>query len=116
MVAQPLRSPPVDADAESDDDVLDAYSRAVSGAAERLIPSVASLRVRSSNGWGGGAVSGGAVPPAGYLLTPAHVVAGGPGGEASFVDGTELPFEVVGREPLSDLPVIRAAAGGRAHA
>jgi len=112
MVAEPLRSLPVDADAESDDDILDAYSRAVSGAAERLIPSVASLRVRSSNGWGGGAGSAVAFTPDGYLLTSAHVVAGGPGGEASFVDGTELPFEVVGRDPLSDLAVIRAAAGG----
>jgi hypothetical protein len=112
MVAEPLRSLPVDADAETDDDILDAYSRAVSGAADRLIPSVASLRVRSSNGWGGGAGSAVAFTPDGYLLTSAHVVAGGPGGEASFVDGTELPFEVVGRDPLSDLAVIRAAAGG----
>jgi S1-C subfamily serine protease len=113
MVAEPLRSLPVDADAaETDDEALDAYSRAVSSAAERLIPSVASLRVRSSNGWGGGAGSAVAFTPDGYLLTSAHVVAGGPGGTASFVDGTETPFEVVGRDPLSDLAVIRAAEGG----
>jgi S1-C subfamily serine protease len=117
MVAEPLRPLPAGADASDDDeriedDVLDAYSRAVSGAAERLIPSVASLRVRSSNGWGGGAGSAVAFTPDGYLLTSAHVVAGGPGGTASFVDGTEAPFEVVGRDPLSDLAVIRAADGG----
>jgi S1-C subfamily serine protease len=114
MVAEPLRPLPVDADADAtdDDEALDAYSRAVSGVAERLIPSVASLRVRASNGWGGGAGSAVAFTPDGYLLTSAHVVASGPGGTASFVDGTEVPFEVVGRDPLSDLAVIRAAGGG----
>jgi S1-C subfamily serine protease len=113
MVAEPIRSvPPLDDDADLDDEALDAYSRAVSSAAERLIPSVASLRVQSSNGWGGGAGSAVAFTPDGYLLTSAHVVAGGPGGTASFVDGREVPFEVVGRDPLSDLAVIRANDGG----
>ncbi|HEX5014053.1 MAG TPA: trypsin-like peptidase domain-containing protein [Candidatus Limnocylindrales bacterium] len=111
MVAEPL--PPLGLPADSaDDELLDAYSTAVSTAAERLIPSVASLRVRSSNGWGGGAGSAVAFTPDGFLLTSAHVVAGGPGGTASFVDGTEVGFEVVGRDPLSDLAVIRAADGG----
>jgi S1-C subfamily serine protease len=109
MVAEPIG--PRAVDVEDDDDLLDAYSTAVSSAAERLIPSVASLRVRSSNGWGGGAGSAVAFTPDGYLLTSAHVVAGGPGGTASFVDGTEISFEVVGRDPLSDLAVIRAAGG-----
>jgi S1-C subfamily serine protease len=114
MVAEPIRPQPVDEiDAEPDDDeLLDAYSTAVSTAAERLIPSVASLRVRSSNGWGGGAGSAVAFTPDGFLLTAAPVVAAGPGGTASFVDGTESAFEVVGRDPLSDLAVIRAADGG----
>src|SRR4051812_33797842 len=90
MVAEPLQPRPVDGlppapdDAALDDEALDAYSRVVSGAAERLIPSVASLRVRSSNGWGGGAGSAVAFTPDGYLLTSAHVVAGGPSGSASF--------------------------------
>jgi S1-C subfamily serine protease len=68
--------------------------------------------VRGSNGWGGGAGSAVAFTPDGFLLTSAHVVAGGPGGTASFVDGTEVSFEVVGRDPLSDLAVIRAADTG----
>jgi S1-C subfamily serine protease len=98
------------------DDVLDAYSLAVSTAAERLIPSVASLRVRRSDGWGGGAGSGVAFTTDGFLLTSAHVVAGAAGGGASFVDGTDVPFEVVGRDPLSDLAVIRAAGSNLAAA
>jgi S1-C subfamily serine protease len=99
-----------------DDDLLDAYSLAVSTAAERLIPSVASLRVRRSDGWGGGTGSGVAFTTDGYLLTSAHVVAGAPGGVAAFVDGTEHQFDVVGRDPLSDLAVIRAAGAGLAAA
>jgi len=92
-----------------DDDLLDAYSLAVSTAAERLIPSVASLRVRRTDGWGGGTGSGVAFTADGFLLTSAHVVAGAPGGTATFVDGADYPFEVVGRDPLSDLAVIRAS-------
>jgi S1-C subfamily serine protease len=99
-----------------DGDALDAYSLAVSTAAERLIPSVASLRVRHDRGWGGGAGSAVVFTPDGYLLTSAHVVAGASGGTATFVDGTELTFDVVGRDPLSDLAVVRAAGNGLAAA
>ena len=113
MVAQPVDIDPVVADIEPDDDeLLDAYSLAVSTAAERLIPSVASLRVRSNNGWGGGAGSAVVFTPDGFLLTSAHVVASAPGGTATFVEGTVLGFDVVGRDPLSDLAVVRATDGG----
>jgi S1-C subfamily serine protease len=107
---EPAPAPEVDAD---DTALLDAYSMAVSGVAEALIPSVASLRVnRTANGWGGGG-SGSAVAftPDGYLVTSAHVVAGSDGGTAAFVDGTEREFRVVGRDPLSDLAVVRASDG-----
>ncbi len=100
-------------DAEPDDeDVLDAYSLAVSTAAERLIPSVASLRVRSNGGRGGGSGSAVVFTPDGFLLTSAHVVASASAGTATFVDGAELGFDVVGRDPLSDLAVVRASGGG----
>ena len=88
------------------DDALDAYSRAVTFVAERLSPSVANLRV----GHGGG--SGVVITADGFMLTSAHVVAGTRrGGRASFADGRELRFEVVGTDPLSDLAVLRAADG-----
>jgi S1-C subfamily serine protease len=101
---------------DGDDDLLDAYSLAVSTAAERLIPSVASLRVKRTDGWGGGTGSGVAFTADGFLLTSAHVVAGAPGGTATFVDGADYPFEVVGRDPLSDLAVIRASGSDLAAA
>jgi serine protease Do len=90
----------------SDAEALDAYSRAVTAVAERLAPSVANLRVR--RGGGGSAV---VISPDGFLVTSAHVVAAGRGrGRASFVDGRELDFSVVGADPLSDLAVLRADA------
>ena len=92
----------------SEEDALDAYSQAVISVAETLTPSVANLRVRRG---GGSAV---VITPDGFMLTSAHVVARARGGRASFVDGRELEFEVVGSDPLSDLAVLRAD-GGELH-
>jgi serine protease Do len=100
--------------ANPDREALDAYSRAVSSVAERLAPSVASLRVTRRTRSGhmpAGAGSGVALTPDGFMLTSAHVVAGsGRGGRATFVDGRELSFRIVGSDPLSDLAVLRAEA------
>jgi S1-C subfamily serine protease len=111
-VAEPLSGAPLVAPEPDEDDiaVLDAYSAAVSSVAETLIPSVASLRVNRSTGRWAGTGSGSAVAftPDGFLVTSAHVVAGTDRGVAAFVDGSERAFLVVGRDPLSDLAVIRA--------
>jgi serine protease Do len=98
----------------TDGDALDAYSRVVTAVAERLSPSVANLRV-SRRVRGGrrldGAGSGVVITPDGFILTSAHVVDRTDGsGRASFVDGREFDFEVVGSDPLSDLAVLRLAA------
>jgi S1-C subfamily serine protease len=108
-----LPRPDVASHDANDDDALDAYSLAVSTVAERLIPSVASLRVTrtAGGGWGGGAGSAVAIEPIGYLVTSAHVVAGSERGTATFVDGAELEFVVVGRDPLSDLAVVKTTGG-----
>ena len=99
-------------DQPSDAEALDAYSRAVSGVAERLSPSVASLRVQRQTRRGrvqSGAGSGVVLTHDGFILTSAHVVAGrDAGGSARFTDGRELRFTVEGRDPLSDLAVVRA--------
>jgi S1-C subfamily serine protease len=99
----------------ADDEALDAYSRAVTSVADRLAPSVASLRV-SRRVRGGrrldGAGSAVVVTPDGFMLTSAHVVAQADGtGRASFVDGREHDFRVVGADPLSDLAVLRLDGG-----
>ena len=105
--------PPADAEA------LDAYSRVVTTVARDLAPSVANLRVRTRMRRGGTAVGGGSafvLAADGYLVTSAHVVEGGGGGRASFVDGRDLRFTVVGADALSDLAVLRTEAGELAPA
>jgi S1-C subfamily serine protease len=99
-------------EASSEAEALDAYSNAVISVAERLAPSVANLRV-AHRGRGGRRLNGGGsamvITPDGFLLTSAHVVARSDGrGRASFVDGRELAFDVVGSDPHSDLAVLRA--------
>jgi S1-C subfamily serine protease len=96
-------------------EALDAYSQIVVQVAERLAPSVANLRVMRRARGGqvpAGAGSAVALTPDGFLLTSAHVVAGpGRAGRASFVDGRELRFEVIGIDRLSDLAVLRVDPG-----
>ncbi|MFL5955875.1 MAG: S1C family serine protease, partial [Solirubrobacterales bacterium] len=97
-----------------DSQALDAYSRTVVGVVEAVAPSVASLRITRRVRGGhvpAGAGSGIALTPDGFLLTSAHVVAGTRHrGNASFTDGREFAFEIVGTDPLSDHAVLRADA------
>jgi S1-C subfamily serine protease len=95
-----------------DAEALDAYSRTVSEVAERLRPSVAHVTVTrrgrrgSQHAGSGSAVS---LTPDGFMLSAAHVTAGGDGrGFAAFPDGREVALEVVGADPLSDIAVLRA--------
>jgi S1-C subfamily serine protease len=104
----------VDEGTTQDAEALDAYSSVVVSVAERLIPSVASLRVRQRLRGGGvdGSGSGVVITPDGFALTSAHVVGSMDRGSASFVDGREVPFDVVGRDRLSDLAVLRLQGDG----
>jgi S1-C subfamily serine protease len=83
---------------------LDAYSRVIVSASERLLPSVAHLRTDRGSG------SGVVISADGFLVTSAHVVEGARRVRASFVDGSECSAEIVGSDPFSDLAVLRAAA------
>src|SRR4051794_41914345 len=103
------RPAPVD---EDDAELLDAYSRAVTAAAERIIPSVASLRITRNGGPGGGgsgAGSGVGIGADGYLLASAHVAAGVDRATAAVADGRGSPGRGVGRHRLSGPSVVRPA-------
>jgi S1-C subfamily serine protease len=80
--------------------------------AERLTPSVANLQI-SRRGRRAGGGSGVVISRDGFMITSAHVVEGASRGEgrASFSDGRELRFAVVGADQLSDLAVLRAHDG-----
>jgi S1-C subfamily serine protease len=93
---------------------LDAYSEVVTRVAESLIPSVASLRIMTRVPGGrrpAGEGSAVVLSADGLLVTSAHVVERAGSGIALFADGRELSFEVVGRDRLSDLAVIRVTGG-----
>jgi len=91
-------------------EALDAYSDIVTRVADKLMGSVASLKVMQRVNGGRrprGSGSGVAITRDGFAITSAHVVQGSSEGTASFADGGEHDYEVVGADPLSDLAVIR---------
>ncbi len=96
----------------AEEQALDAYSSIVTSVAEKVLPSVASLRIGRAGRGFGGAGSGVVITPDGFLVTSAHVVAAGNSAKASFLDGSEYDVDVVGADPLSDLAVARARADG----
>lgn len=89
-----------------DSEALDAYSASIVRVVDAVLPSVAAVSVRTPRGAGAGSAS--VIPGERLLLTSAHVVEGGGEVRAAFSDGSEVAARVVGRDPLSDLAVLRA--------
>ena len=101
------------------DEPLDAYSAAVVGAVEQVGPAVVSVYVggaAEADRARGGAGSGVVVTPDGYLLTNEHVVQRVTEARVTFVDGRSVPAVVTGRDPSTDLAVLRAQAAALPYA
>jgi S1-C subfamily serine protease len=82
----------------------------VADIAARIVPAVVSIEVRVGDQ--GGTGSGVVLDPAGYVLTNNHVVSAAVGAdgaaiEAVFHDGTRTPAKIVGRDPKTDLAVVK---------
>lgn len=95
--------------------LLDSYSQAVVGVADRIAPSVASVHMHDPQGRRQGAGSGFLFTPDGYLLTNSHVVRAGRSqppparsrARASFADGREFEARWVGDDPHTDLALLQ---------
>lgn len=82
----------------------------VAAIAARIVPSVVSIEIRVGDQ--GGTGSGVVIDPAGYVLTNNHVIApaattSGSTLEAVFHDGTRGALRIVGRDPKTDLAVLK---------
>lgn len=100
-----------------DDKLLDAYSRAVIGATERVTPSVAHIKTlfgknpkarRPANRGGSG--SGFIISSDGYVVTNSHVVNNAERIIVDLQDGRSLNGEIVGKDPMTDIAVIKIEA------
>jgi S1-C subfamily serine protease len=95
-----------------DEDLLDAYSSAVVGVVEKISASVVHVQVRGrSRGVGSG--SGTILSPDGLVLTNNHVVEGAAGIDLALTDARKIPARVLGRDPDTDIAVLRAETTDR---
>jgi S1-C subfamily serine protease len=102
--------------AQSDADLLDAYSRAVTAVVESVGPAVVNIHIgegrRSTEFEPSGAGSGFVITPDGYILTNSHVVANAREIRALFIDARKLAATLIGHDPSTDLAVLRVSASG----
>jgi S1-C subfamily serine protease len=99
----------------ADQELLDAYSRTVSGVAAASTPPVVAIHVRrgptrGERGERGGSASGFAFTPDGLILTNSHVVHGAASLRVATISGEEYEADLLGEDAHTDTALIRVAA------
>jgi S1-C subfamily serine protease len=112
----------LDQPSAGDHELLDSYSKTVSGVVEKVGPTVVNIRAHhidhaSRNGSeSGGTGSGFVIAPDGFILTNSHVVHAAARLEVTLADGRQYGASLVGEDPETDLAVIRVNASQLVHA
>lgn len=88
----------------TDEPLLDAYSLAVTSAVDLVGPAVVKIDIERGGG------SGVIFTPDGLILTNCHVVARDDHPRVTLPDGRSLTADVIGRDPHTDLAILRITA------
>ncbi len=99
---------------QSDDILLDSYSKTIAAVVNRVAPSVVNIRVVGRDGRPGGG-SGFIIARDGFILTNSHVVNGARELEVTLHDARVFPAQLIGTDPHTDLGVIRIDAPDLHH-
>jgi S1-C subfamily serine protease len=92
-----------------DDELLDAYSAAVTAVADRVGPAVVRVERVVQKGQGG-VGSGVVISPDGLVLTNSHVVEGAKELRLTDPEGRSMDARLIGEDPDTDLALLRAGA------
>src|SRR5436305_4546271 len=97
--------------AARDDELLDAYSDAVTTVADRVGPAVVRVERPAEQGKSpGGMGSGVVISPDGLVLTNSHVVDGARELRLTDTEGRSMEARLIGEDPDTDLALLRAGA------
>ena len=97
----------LNADTQTDDLLLDAYSRAVTNVVDRVGPSVVRVESIAPGAKKFSVGSGVIIASDGLVVTNSHVVSGAKRMRLTFADGAEAEALVLGDDPDTDLALIR---------
>ena len=96
----------------ADGELLDAYSQAVAGVAERVGPAVVRVEMASPKGRAGTG-SGVIISSDGFVLTNSHVAQGARTAKLTTPEGQTIEARLIGDDPHTDLALLHADAPGR---